>query len=119
MKNIPKWLLVLLLLVLAVFLLRVGAAIPAGVVAILSFFAPLIQDFLRKKYINNEPAKKPEKLMSKEEAQEILGVTENSSKEEIKEAYLRLIKKNHPDSGGSEFIASQINQAKEILIGKD
>ncbi|MCY3857863.1 MAG: DnaJ domain-containing protein [Gammaproteobacteria bacterium] len=49
-------------------------------------------------------------------ARKILGVTESATREEIVEAHRRLMQKNHPDRGGSEYIASEINQAKRVLL---
>lgn len=49
-------------------------------------------------------------------ARKILGVTETATREEIVEAHRRLMQKNHPDRGGSEYIASEINQAKQVLL---
>jgi hypothetical protein len=56
--------------------------------------------------------------MSRQEAGEILGVAPDASKEEILDAWRRLIKRMHPDSGGSAFLAAKINAAKAVLLGE-
>ena len=55
-------------------------------------------------------------LMDKPQARQILDVDDNASHEEIISAHKRLMAKNHPDKGGSTYIASQINQAKDVLL---
>ena len=55
--------------------------------------------------------------MTAEQAYEILGLERGASDEEIKEAHHRLLSKIHPDHGGSTFLATQINQAKDFLLG--
>jgi len=55
-------------------------------------------------------------MMDKPQARQILEVGDNASHEEILSAHKRLMAKNHPDKGGSTYIASQINQAKDILL---
>ena len=55
--------------------------------------------------------------MTAEKAHEILGLEPGASEDKIKEAHHRLLSKIHPDHGGSTFLATQINQAKDFLLG--
>ncbi len=55
--------------------------------------------------------------MTREEAYQILGLEPGATKEEIHQAYRRLIKGVHPDGGGSAFLTAKINAAKDLLLG--
>lgn len=54
--------------------------------------------------------------MSKREAILILGVRSGANKNELKDAHRKILMLNHPDNGGSTYIASKINEAKELLM---
>ena len=57
-----------------------------------------------------------EDKMTKREAALILGIRESASTDRIKEAYRKLLPLNHPDRGGSAYIATKINEAKDLLL---
>jgi len=54
--------------------------------------------------------------MSRDQAYEVLGLEPGASDEAIRQAHRDLLKKLHPDHGGSEYLSAQINQAKDALI---
>ncbi|KAF5445592.1 hypothetical protein F2P56_034635, partial [Juglans regia] len=60
-----------------------------------------------------------EKVMTRREAALVLGVRESAVLEKIKEAHKRVMMANHPDAGGSHYLASKINEAKDVLTGRN
>lgn len=55
-------------------------------------------------------------VMTVAEAEKILALEPDYNREDIGKAHKRLIQKLHPDRGGSDALAAQVNQAKEILL---
>ncbi len=59
-----------------------------------------------------------DRVMDERTALAVLGLRRGASVEEIKAAHRRLMAKLHPDHGGSNYLATQINRAKETLLRK-
>lgn len=56
--------------------------------------------------------------MTPQDARAILGVGPEATAEEIQAAYTRLMRLAHPDKGGTSGLASQLNAARDRLLGR-
>jgi hypothetical protein len=54
--------------------------------------------------------------MTREEAYKVLGLSPDATREQIVTEYRRLMKRVHPDQGGTTYLASRLNQAKDRLL---
>jgi curved DNA-binding protein CbpA len=54
--------------------------------------------------------------MSEAEALDVLGLEQGASEAAIRKAYRDLMKKHHPDQGGSAWYAARINEARNVLL---
>ena len=54
--------------------------------------------------------------MSLAEAREILGVGPEATRQDIQQAWKRLMARTHPDQGGSEGLAARVNAARDRLL---
>ena len=57
-------------------------------------------------------------VMSPGDARKLLGVSEQASLAEIREAHRRLITRVHPDAGGSAELANRVNVARDTLVAE-
>jgi DnaJ-domain-containing protein 1 len=82
--------------------------------------APLLETWLdrshpewRQQAPPPPPASGP---MDRAEALAVLGLREGASAEDIRAAHRRLMRSAHPDQGGSDWLASRLNEARDVLI---
>lgn len=103
--------------VVASILLLRGLFFPAVIVVLLGFFlsraifAPRIQSpsTSNQRSTNN---------LSSSEAREILGLGPHPNRADIEAAYKKLIKKVHPDHGGSGWLAERLTAARDKLLSE-
>lgn len=71
-----------------------------------------------QQYERPGPGSSQQAGMTTTKAFEVLGLTPGATEEEIIQAHRKLISRFHPDRGGSDYLAAQINQAKKTLLGR-
>jgi len=107
-------------------LYAIGGTIAAFMPRVISAlrYLPLVNRF-RQQYTQNNTRQSGQQStgrtnpgkMTTAEAREILGVKPDASREEIIRAHKRMMQKVHPDRGGTDLLAAQLNQAKDTLLG--
>ncbi|NND81090.1 MAG: DnaJ domain-containing protein [Gammaproteobacteria bacterium] len=97
--------------------LAAGLAL-VGRVAQVAAYIPLFKKLFGEAQAGqqNGSARPGQQTMSRRQAAQILGVEESASDEEIRLAHKKLMQKIHPDRGGTDALAKQINQAKDVLL---
>ena len=117
---------ILLILAVTGHLNIITAAI-AGLVALLpramqfAKYLPLINRLYQKDSPQHQQqAQTPppgRQTMGLDEAREVLGLKPGHTKDDVIQAHRRMMQKVHPDRGGSDYLAAQINKAKDTLLG--
>jgi hypothetical protein len=71
-------------------------------------------------YAHADPgsARRRSGAMTAEEAYEVLGLAPGAPDDAVRRAYRDLMKKLHPDQGGSTYLAARINQARDVLLNR-
>lgn len=111
-KALLAWVAALAGLSLAamLFLTGRGAAAISGLVLL----GPLAWTYWQESKGRSAQAAPPR--MGRSEALEVLGLPEGASDSDVRAAWVRLMRTAHPDSGGTDWLASRINQAKDVLL---
>ena len=105
------------ILLLIIFPIILALLIKFKILGYIIYLLPyILRVFSRVKQSNPNYSRQNIDISGIEEAYEILGLAMDASDEEIDHAYKELIRKNHPDMGGSEYIAKKINAAREYII---
>ncbi|MAI42259.1 MAG: hypothetical protein CMP95_07355 [Gammaproteobacteria bacterium] len=86
----------------------------------------LLEAFLDREYANwrdkiesnSDTSIITSSFMNERQAEEILGLTKEATREQIIQAHRKLMQKLHPDRGGSTFLAAKVNEAKSVLLRK-
>ncbi|WP_207538347.1 J domain-containing protein [Sabulicella rubraurantiaca] len=71
----------------------------------------------REESLHEEPPRSPGGRMGREQALSVLGLSEGATEAEIRAAHRRLMQSAHPDRGGSDWLAAQVNEARDVLLG--
>jgi len=85
---------------------------------LISYLERIANNIDGNKHKNNTGKSNNANYMSIEEAKQILGVKNSASKEEILSSFKKLMLVNHPDKGGSSYLAAKIIQAKKTLLNE-
>jgi DnaJ family protein C protein 19 len=73
--------------------------------------------FMKKQQVKQDPPNPTSNdKMDLSQALRIFGFDKVPDKETITQRHRELIHKNHPDRGGSDYIAAQINEARDVLV---
>ena len=118
-KKYIKFFFFTLIICIVLFLMRF---FPAVITSLPAVFLILFRwgnfiNFVAKVFFRNKSQHFKKQSMTKKEALEILGLDENATKEDIIKSHQKLIKKNHPDIGGSDWVTKKLNKARDILLG--
>ena len=117
-RRLLRWLLIVIGVVLAALLILSGRG--TMLLGVLAFLGPML---FRGRGLPGfgppppPPPPPPRGNMNREEAYEVLGLRPGASEAEIRAAHRDLMRTAHPDHGGSDFQASRLNQARDILLG--
>lgn len=122
-----KWvggtILLLVLVVGVILLLRIGqaplAALYAGIMVLLPWLRRVlfgVNLYRKARHFRRKPGSVSDGRMQVKQAREVLGLAEDADREAILRAHRELMRKLHPDAGGTEYLAKQLNEARDVLL---
>ncbi len=85
----------------------IGMAILAGAIAFVT---------LSRKNLNGTGTPDAPPAMPIGEAYLILGLAPGAGRDDVSAAYRNLMKRLHPDQGGTSYLASRVNEARDVLL---
>ena len=104
-----------LIAVIAVFLIVFRLA-PLGLVALVLAGGRLTQGLTGEQMPPGlEDAPRPRAGMDRTEALSVLGLDEGADAAAVDAAHRKMIRRAHPDQGGSAYLAAKVNEAREVL----
>ncbi len=123
-KLLIAWIIALAGLSLALMLVLTGRA--GSALAAATLLGPLAWEKWRAvsgatgrgSRAGTRPPPRGSEAMSRAEAYAVLGLGPGASEAEIRAAHKRLMRAAHPDGGGSDWVASRVNQARDVLLGR-
>lgn len=115
--SVKRWIFILAALAL---LIAIGLLLTGRSAAVLPLVAATAAAFWRRSLWRRESrraaATGPTAGMSIEQARAVLGLGPDADHGAVVAAHRKLIRQLHPDKGGSEFLSSQINRARDVLL---
>lgn len=115
-KSLLVWVAALGGLSLGVLLLLTGRW--PGALAAMTLLGPLARTWWQEQHAAPTPRPQSSSRMTAEEAWAVLGLAPGASEAVIRDAHRRLMRLAHPDNGGSDWLASRINQARDLLLAQ-
>jgi hypothetical protein len=79
---------------------------------------PLWREDTQNKEQSQAHAQPASGVMTPEEAYRILDLQPGATADQIRQAHRSLMKKLHPDQGGSSYLAARVNQARDLLLSR-
>jgi len=120
-KQFGVWVVAIGGLILAALLFLTGRG--AVAIAALAMLGPMVWAWMSPTGPDTHRADPPPRMrgdtggMTRADAYAVLGLQPGASEADIRAAHKRLMGAAHPDRGGSDWLASRINQARDVLLG--